>query len=117
MLTQFGGVNLFSDDPEALAHFYALQLGVPILSDTSESYDGVELGFNKEEPVIWIWDKNAHGAAHNGPATFVFICDDVDLTHEELCLRGVELEPPTLAAWGGKELRLKDPEGNHILIM
>jgi len=47
----------------------------------------------------------------------VFSCDDHDKTYEELREKGGELDPPYIADWGGKELKLKDPDGNTILIL
>ena len=38
-------------------------------------------------------------------------------TYQELKEKGVALDPPTTAVWGGKELFVKDPDGNTILIL
>jgi len=49
----------------------------------------------------------------------VFKCDDHDKnkTYEELKQKGVSLDPPKTAVWGGKELYVKDPDGNIILLL
>lgn len=115
----FGGINISSKNPELLAKFYNEKLGIPILTENpgQSNYDGVELGFNIKEPVIWIWDENKWGKSNFGPVTFVFLCDNLDKTYHELKEKGVELDPPITAVWGGKELIVKDPDGNNILML
>lgn len=64
-----------------------------------------------------IWDENKGGKSNNGTVCLVFDCDDHDITYEELKQKGVKLEPPVTASWGGKELVVKDPAGNTVLIL
>ena len=116
MINMFRGFNITSKDPKKLVLFYKEILGIPILGD-DENYDGVEFGFIKDAPVFWIWDENNWGKSNEGPVCLVFDCEDHDKTYEELIQKGVELDPPVTASWGGKELSLRDPDGNKILIL
>ena len=117
MIQRFGGMNLSSKNPEAMVRFYHDLLGIPILGDISSGFDGTELGFNSNEPRIWIWDTNKWGESNTVTVTLVYHCDDLDKTYEELKAKGIHLEPPFRAVWGGKELNLKDPEGNLLLLL
>jgi len=116
MIVKFRGMNISSKDPKRLALFYQDILGIKMI-ERDPDYDGVTFGNNENEPVFWIWDENKWGKANAGTVTFVFDCDDHDKTYEELRQKGVELDPPKTAVWGGKELYVKDPDGNIILIL
>ncbi|WP_342563864.1 VOC family protein [Paenibacillus sp. FSL R7-0345] len=116
MIIKYQCVNISSKDPKALVEFYHLQLGIPVI-EPDEHYDGVSLGFLKEAPVIVIWDENKWGKSSEGKVNFVFSCDNLDRTYAELSGKGVQLEPPVTAVWGGKELPLLDLDGNKILLL
>ncbi|MGI6239216.1 MAG: VOC family protein [Christensenellales bacterium] len=119
MIKRFGGMNISSKNPRALARFYADALGVPILTENPDAsdYDGVELGFSKTEPVIWIWNEEKWGKSNAGAVTFVFYCDDLAKMHAQIKARGFAVDPPARAVWGGMELTCRDPDGNHILML
>ena len=116
MIKKFSGMNISSKNPKQLALFYRDILGVPMLEEDA-NYDGVTFGNAEGEPVFWIWDENNWGKSNYGTVCLVFGCDDHDATYEELKAKGVELDPPKTAVWGGKELYVKDPDGNTILIL
>ncbi|WP_105618918.1 VOC family protein [Vallitalea okinawensis] len=116
MITKYHCVNISSKNPEALVKFYNDKLGLPIL-EPDENYDGVSLGFIEDTPAIVIWDENKWGKSSEGKVNFVFSCDDLDQTYTELKEKGVILEPPTIAVWGGKELPFLDLDGNKILLL
>ncbi len=117
MITSFGGINISSKDPEGMTKFYNEKLGIPIIGNDPADFDGAEIGFDIDQPHIWIWDETKWGKTNKGTVTFVFGCDDHDKTYEELKQKGVGLDPPTTATWGGKELHVKDPDGNTVLIL
>jgi catechol 2,3-dioxygenase-like lactoylglutathione lyase family enzyme len=117
MITKFQCVNISSQNPEQLVKFYNEKLGVPILHKDENSYDGADLGFIEGSPVITIWDENRWGKASEGAVNFVFGCDDLYQTYEQLKGKGVKLEPPITAVWGGKELPFLDPDGNKVLLL
>ena len=116
MITKFRGLNISSKDPKQLTLFYRDVLGLKILGD-DPNFDGITFGNDGDESVFWIWDENKWGKSNMGAVTLVFECDDHDKTYEELKRKGVELDPPKTAVWGGKELFVKDPDGNIILIL
>ena len=117
MITKFHGVNVSSQNPERLVKFYNGKLGVPILQKDEHGYDGAELGFIQGSPVIAVWDANRWGKSSEGAVNFVFRCDDLSKTYEELRAKGLDIEPPTTAVWGGKELLFVDPDGNKVLLL
>jgi catechol 2,3-dioxygenase-like lactoylglutathione lyase family enzyme len=117
MITKFYGINISSPNPEQLARFYNEKLGVPILQKDQNGYDGAELGFMEGAPVIVIWDEKRWGKSSEGPVNFVFRCDDLDKTYEELRARGLAIGPPSTTDWGGKELIFQDPDGNKVLLL
>jgi catechol 2,3-dioxygenase-like lactoylglutathione lyase family enzyme len=116
MIKKFKCINISSRNPKKLVEFYNEKLGVPIL-EFDENYDGVSLGFIKDAPVIVIWYENKWGKSSEGKVNFVFSCDNLDKTYVELKEKGVVLEPPTMAVWGGKELPFLDLDGNKILLL
>ena len=116
MIIKYHCVNISSVDPKALVEFYNEKLGIPIL-EHDDNYDGVSLGFIKDAPVIIIWDESKWGKSSEGKVNFVFSCDDLDKTYVELKKKGVVLEPPTTAVWGGKELSFIDLDENKILLL
>ena len=116
MVTSFSGINLSSKDPQQLALFYRDILGIPMFGE-NPGFDGVTFGNSPDTPVFWIWDENKWGTSSTGSVLLVFQCDDHDKTYAELCEKGVVLDPPETAVWGGKELHVTDPDGNRILIL
>src|SRR5262245_57315561 len=60
-------------------------------------------------------------SAEDGPAEgrgrgigFFFICDDAEVLHTELSLRGVPLALPQVAFYGMKQIFVKDPDGYEL---
>lgn len=116
MINKYHCVNISSVNPKELVEFYNIKLNIPIL-EFDVNYDGVSLGFLKDAPVIVIWDENKWGKSSEGKVNFVFSCDDIEKTYIELKDKGVNLEPPVIAVWGGKELPFLDLDGNKILLL
>ncbi|TYQ15273.1 UNVERIFIED_CONTAM: hypothetical protein Cloal_1707 [Acetivibrio alkalicellulosi] len=116
MLNSLLCINISSSNTKKLVEFYTNILGVPIQFEGYGDYDGAQIGFIKGAPTITIWDENKWGKYVKG-STFVFMTDGLDKTYEELKQKGMELEPPYKAAWGGRELKLQDFEGNNILLL
>lgn len=93
------------------------KLGISIQFEGYGNSDGARLGFGKQEPGIIIWDENKWGSLNSGTVSFAFFCDSLDATYRELKAKGVELDPPFTAVWGGREINVKDPDGNNIILL
>lgn len=115
MIKKFACVNITSKDPEGLAGFYRT-IGVPVFVQ-DDNYDGWNLGNPENEASICVWDENTWGKSTAGYITIVFKADDLQKTYEEIKSKGVSIDPPRRADWGGQELVLKDPDGNIIMIL
>lgn len=117
MINNFLCTNLFSMNSTELIDFYQNKLGIPIINEIVDHSDGVNFGFDKNAPMICVWNAQKWGSPVNGPTSFVFTTDHLDDTVEELKEKGLDIEPPVRFEWGTYELRLKDPDGNEIVIV
>ena len=124
MITIFCGMNISSKNPEALVRFYTDVLGIPALANKNPeatadevNYDGTEIGFDLMQTRIFIWDENKWGKSNTGTVTFVFKCDNIDMTYQNIKEKGIHVDPPIPTPYGGRELVLKDPDDNKVLIL
>jgi uncharacterized glyoxalase superfamily protein PhnB len=46
--------------------------------------------------------------------TLYFVCDDVDAFFEEVSSRGLEVDPPTVAYYGMRQLYVPEPNGYRV---
>lgn len=115
MIKKLSCVNITSKDPKGLAEFYR-NIGVPVFVN-GEDYDGWFLGNPENEGCVCVWDENNWGKANAGYITMVFDTDDQQKTYEEIKTKGISINPPKKADWGGLELSLKDPDGNIVMIL
>lgn len=113
MILKLECVNLSSKDPAALAAFYQ-KLGAPV-QVVSGYEDGWHLGGS--DGYVCVWDENRWGRSTAGVVTVVFRVDSLQNTYAELAARGVTLDPPHRTDWGGEELNLEDPDGNHVIFL
>ena len=111
------GINLSSKNPKRLAEFY-LKMGLAIYVD-GDNFDGWNLGQKEDENRIniWIWDENKWETSQEGFVTIVLSTEDIESEYTRLKLIIPEINPPIKASWGGTELKLEDPDGNHILVI
>ncbi|MGI6173778.1 MAG: VOC family protein [Christensenellales bacterium] len=112
---KFHCVNISSKGPKALAVFYRA-IGAPVFVE-NDRYDDWKIGDPKKGGSVCIWDENRWGKSTAGHITIVLNADDVQSTYEEIKSRGIETDPPKTADWGGKELVLRDPDGNIVMIL
>lgn len=117
MIQSFSCTNVFSKNVKLIKEFYHEKLGIPVLSTIVDEFDGVNIGFIENAPTICLWDASKWGTPINGTTSFVFICDNLDMTCDELKIKGLSLEPPVKFEWGTYELRLRDPDGNEVVIV
>ena len=116
-MIKFSNMNISSKDPKRLALFYRDTLGWKMIGN-SPDFDGVSFeGRDDTQKIVSIWDENKHGKMNEGPVYFQFDCPDLDAMFQKLTEKGVMLDPPRTASWGGKELLVIDPDGNKLLIV
>jgi glyoxylase I family protein len=100
------GFELINHAPEyapGLFHWAMLrQNGVTIMVNTA--YDEGEAPSKPDEARV---------AAH-GDTQFYFGCVDVDAAYSHLLESGINVQPPTIARYGFKQLHVKDPDGFHL---
>lgn len=108
---------LFVEDIVRSAEFYLIPLGF-VLAEKWEP-DGKLAWCRLERGGSAIMLQQAE--AEDGPVDhrghgvgFFFNCDNVDALHVELTQRGLDLEPPTIAFYGLKQVFLKDPDGYEL---
>ena len=116
MIKSFSCTNIFSKHSKELIKFYHEVLEVPILITLVDDTDGVHLGFIKNAPTICVWDATKWDSPIYGTTSFVFMCDNLDETCEELAKKGITFAPPVKYEWGVYELRLSDPDGNEVVV-
>jgi catechol 2,3-dioxygenase-like lactoylglutathione lyase family enzyme len=66
--------------------------------------------FDEERPIP---PDEARIAAHQD-TTLYFGCPDVDTAYEELRAKGLEVQKPTVAPYGMKQMYMHDPDGYGI---
>ena len=119
MKLKFSGINIHSDEPEKTFEFYR-KLGFRVLEEVppGDKWYGAVLALQDEndEPRIWIWRKGEEETAFCNH--FVFSAGgDLDAVYQHIIAAGIACEPPFTAAWGGRELTLRDPAGNELLFL
>lgn len=115
MTVKFDCVNITSKNPKGLAEYYEA-IGVPVFIQ-DQDYDGWHLGNPDGEPRICVWNENKWGRSTAGYITIVLKVDDLQRTYEEIKRKGINIDPPRRADWGGQELVINDPDGNIIMIL
>ncbi len=117
MINSFICTNVFSNNASGLVDFYKNILGIPVVNEIVDNADGINFGFDENAPTFCIWDACKWGSPVNGKSSFVFSSNNLDATFKELKMKGLDIEPPVRFAWGTYELRLKDPDGNEVVIV
>lgn len=113
-------VIVLCDDFEAMKQFYCSLFGFQVEEERPGKMICLRLG------TLFL-GLRARGRPYDGPKvpdasasiqlSFQVPPDDVDLAHETLVKRGVELiEPPTNQDWTHRTLFFKDPENNVLEI-
>ncbi len=115
MITKLLCVNISSKNPQRLAQFYQT-IGVPVFVE-DQNYDGCNLGNPANESSVCVWDENKWGKSTAGYVTIVFRADDLQQTYEEIKSKGIKIDPPRIADWGGQEMVFNDPDGNIVMLL
>jgi predicted enzyme related to lactoylglutathione lyase len=113
---KFAGIPV-SDQDRALA-FYTEKLGFEIATDQpmgpGKRWIELRIGQSTTRLVLFTPEgqEDRIGSFFNGSLA----CDNVEATYRQLTQRGVEfVDPPTAQPWG-TYARLKDPDGNTLLL-
>ena len=114
MILKYECTNISSKNPKVLAEYYKA-IGASVYVN-NENYDGWRLG-QENEAYICVWDENKWGKINTGHSTFVFKVDDLAKSYDEIIRKGIDAQPPKATAWGGKEMVLKDPDGNRVILL
>jgi catechol 2,3-dioxygenase-like lactoylglutathione lyase family enzyme len=111
------------DMPTSLA-FYRDRLGFEIVdrSRPADDADWVWLRHGPAELMLNTRYERQHRPPQPDPAAVAahddtclyFGCPDVDAAYAELAARGLDLQPPTVAPYGMKQLYLHDPDGYDL---
>jgi catechol 2,3-dioxygenase-like lactoylglutathione lyase family enzyme len=112
VLTKLESFNIPTEDPEAFVKFYRDKLGVPCLFGGFGGYDGAQLGFDKDHPKIIVWDVNRWNG-EKVKVEFAFGCRNLKETANDLKLVEIDFKLSSDC----KEIELRDPNGNKILIL
>lgn len=116
MITGYYCTNIFSEQAKELIAFYTQMLEIPIIKTDDDNSNGVYLGFIENAPTLCIWDCKKCGVEPTGRQSFVFQTETLDSTMESLKKKGVSLSEAVRYDWGTYEVRLKDIDGNEIVI-
>lgn len=111
------------DMPTSLA-FYRDKLGFSVTGDSGQGNDSGWVMLELAGTTIMLntaYDDGerpteldtARIAAHSD-ACLYFGCPNVDAAYEHLRSEGIEAKPPTVAAYGMKQLYIEDPDGYGI---
>ena len=114
-MINFKCVNIASKDPKALADFYKT-IGAPV-SVEGEDYDGWNIGDTEKGGTVCVWNEKNWGKSTAGYITVVFDTDDLHKTYEEIKSKGISIDSPRKADWGGEELVFSDPDGNIVMFL
>ena len=117
MIKDFMCVNILSKKAKELIEFYGKVLELPIIKTDVDDSNGVYFGFSENAPALCIWDSLIWNSPTTGAQSFVFRCDNLDETIVWLKEKGLTLEEPVKYDWGTYELRLKDPDGNEVVLV
>lgn len=109
--------------PRSLA-FYRDLLGFKVVSDSGDgdnsswvwiSLNGLNLMLNDQYEPGQVPDAPpAERARWHDDTCLYFGCPDVDAVYEFLLSNGIDLEPPSVASYGMKQLYFKDPDGYSL---
>ena len=97
--------------------FYRDQLGFSVISDAKNNDNvfwcrlkrgGASIMLQQAEAEDGPADSNGRGVV------FYFVCDDVDALYADLTKRGLDLNPPTTAYYGMRQVFVPEPDGYSI---
>src|ERR1700678_1858535 len=115
-LIKFLGIPV-SDQDRALI-FYTEKLGFTVRTDApfDDKQRWIELAIPGAQTGVTLFTPHGHEHMIGSFLNTSWAVDDIDKTYKELLAKGVEFDgPPEKQHWGSF-LRMKDSEGNSILL-
>lgn len=118
MITHLKFMSIPVTDQERALAFYTEKLGFRVVTD--QPFDGrqrwIELRLGSAETRIVLFTPPGHENRVGGFLPASFACDDVEATYRTLVEIGVSFEgPPERQPWGCFA-KLRDPDGNQLLL-
>ena len=105
-------VTVYSTDVRRAAGFYSL-LGLRLIVDSIPRYARFECPDG--ESTFSLHETDEPSAGSN--IVLYFECEDLDATVERLKAEGIEFdEPPADRDWLWREAKLRDPDGNRLIL-
>lgn len=117
MITGYCCTNIFSEHANELIEFYKKILEIPIIRTDDDNSNGVYFGFIENAPALCIWDCEKCNVSPTGYQSFVFQTENLDSTITDLKKKGLSLSEAIKYEWGTYEVRLRDLDGNEIVIV
>jgi len=100
----------------AAEQFYCVGLGFHrqfAYRPDNTSTDPCYLGLSRDDVALHA--SSFPGDGSPGMSVVNLLVDDIDALHADLVARSIPIDlPPTDQTWGGREMYLKDPDGNRI---
>tara|TARA_B100000609_G_C17002300_1_gene324283 strand:+ start:83 stop:475 length:393 start_codon:yes stop_codon:yes gene_type:complete len=97
--------------------FYVDQLGFTLTRQADNQGQVFWCWLEKDQIAIMLQqaDPSEDDISHAGQGvTLYWLCDDVDAVHAQLKANGMQMDDPTVAYYGMKQLYLKDPDGYDL---
>ena len=120
MSIMFSGINIMAKDPVKSFEFYK-GLGLPINEEAApdDEHYGASLRIG-DNMSLWIWrDDDSNDVRSTGRTTIQIVLglEDIDKSHAEFKKMGYAVSDVEQMFYGGREMNLIDPDGNHILFL
>jgi catechol 2,3-dioxygenase-like lactoylglutathione lyase family enzyme len=108
---------LFVRDIERSLAFYRDRLGFDVVGEAKAGGKAFWRRLQRGGASIMVQQAEAEDGPAEGRGrgvAFYFVCDDADVMHAELTARGLQLDPPSIAEYGMKQLFVPEPDGYAI---
>ena len=108
---------LFVSDIEHSTDFYCDKLGFDLVGKAEGDEGMFWCRIERGGACLMLQESSDGGPAVGAPGrgvAFYFVCDDVDAVYAEFLSRGLDLEPPSTAFYGMKQLFIPEPDGYAI---
>jgi uncharacterized glyoxalase superfamily protein PhnB len=120
MSIKFSGINIHSKDPVKSFEFYK-GLGLTVSEEvTDPNNEWYGASFDIGGSALWIWrDNSGNDTDSNGRMTVEIVMglEDIDKSYTEFMEKGYAVSEVEKMFYGGREMKLTDPDGNKILFL